>query len=303
MKKLLKKLKKNQFLSKISACLMIVVILVSSLGVSTFAADETEASDGEFVIQAGIYRFNDTLELPTESFTYSLNFEGEYYGSSSSFKAIEWSGSILTYQFSDDSYTLPAYLPSEGWQFGQEIKVLTDQFYSTSEIPDWFFANTSSVTYADSVLDVFTGITGAIIDSLCSSQNVFFTSDLILWVPEFGEYTEGVGTPILNFPSDPPSSLVLQSDFERLVLYRFSVENQDYNEVYVLEEVVPVFIFLDNQWFLSPPFSPAEFSNASCFIPTEPSFTLLGTLAVVGVGLALCFLFIGLISKFLRNRG
>lgn len=316
MKKLLKKLKKNQLLSKISACLMIVVILVSCLGVSTFAADETEA-EAEYVIPAGTYTwvesplFDSAYPLVVSFISNGFGFAGlQLFGLNLS----EGSNGIAyvteTVQFivystfsSDSSYAPDPYF--YGWQdeayrtFTLNEDVTTDEATYTA-----FMANIEMPNpHTDSFLDVFTGITGAIMDSLGSAQSVFFTYGLTPWVPEFGEFTEDVATPILNFPSDPPSSFVLEVGLERFVFYRSSLENQVFNEAYFDEDNIPLFAYDGNQWFLPTSFTPADFSYFSVFIPGEPSLTLLGTLSVVGVGLALCFLFIGLISKFLRNRG
>lgn len=321
MKKLLKKLKKNQLLSKISACLMIVVILVSSLGVSTFAADETEA-EAEYVIPAGTYTFisEPSLESYGSNFGFSLqasitsnslNYVAVSVGNLSSDCVVGYIESIESDVFflafnsvpSDSAFAPDPYF--YGWlddayrTFTLNEDVTTDEATYTA-----FMSNIEKPNpHTDSVLDVFTGITGSIMDSLGSAQNVFFTSGLTPWFPEFGEYTEGVATPILNFPSDPPSSFVLEVGLERSVFYRSSIENQFFTEAYFNEENVPLFAYDGNQWFLLASFTPADFSYFSVFIPGDPSLTLLGTLAVIGVGLALCFLFIGLISKFLRNRG
>lgn len=52
--KIKKALKKNQLISKISACLMICMILVSSLTVSSFAADEEQATNSITDVWTGV---------------------------------------------------------------------------------------------------------------------------------------------------------------------------------------------------------------------------------------------------------
>ena len=70
-----------------------------------------------------------------------------------------------------------------------------------------------------------------------------------------------------------------------------------YLNVYFDEDVgISVFYFIDNTWR-----SYALLDDG--FVLGSPSLTFLGYVSLVGVGLALCFLFIGVISNFLKNRG
>lgn len=226
MKKLMKKIKSNKLIPKLVAVLTICMVLLSSLSVSAFAADDEVSAA------------NEETESITDVWTDVMNW---ITSSLSSVQGVFYNEGLSSFEFT---------------AVGDPISTSSGIYYRVEGIP----VLTSPVGY-----EGFVSVGNVTLPSIFGFD---YSDGSLIGVVSY------VGSGVTLAYYLPDNSLIpeLSSGW------------------YMTEGNAMI-----NNQFLTYTFSPSA-SNAS-------GLTFLGTLAVIGVAIAIAFLLLALISRFLRLRG
>lgn len=194
-----------------------------------------------------------------------------------------------------------------------EVETNTPEVEDTIVSPDDAEPNVS--THVDPITDVFTGVTSWVMSALSTVTGVFYGSSGDVIYEFYVDYLIDPEPPTLNgveygclvnnFPYLPVGTnfefSILGSSASLVVEDLQGHSWFDYSGFYFAYfEDGP----LGEGWYCSCDFdSSIRGEYGSLIVPSTSSLTFLGTLAVVGLGLTIIFLFIGVITNFLKNRG
>lgn len=185
-------------------------------------------------------------------------------------------------------------------------------------------ADQSSET--ESITDVWTAVMDGIMDLIGSAQGVFYSSDVDFL--EFGSpviYSDLGLTlyPILNFPDVPidssiPITIIVGDQSLSCSLFIYDYNNDDpllpgylYSKVAVLvssDGLMEPFAFYDiclgsSSNVLVPGWSCSYGESLDAIVSSSSGLTFIGTLAVLGVALAVILLLVYVVVSFIRLRG
>ena len=324
--KLKQKLKSSKLLQKILSLFTILVVLSSMLVIPSSAADP------------GLT----TLEGTTFEFKANEWTANAGYGSFDlQFYVLDLNGSNFEYIFENflrigfgpdtsDDFPFPVARSNEICLWDSYPLYVTNsdsfiiQFVGGSDIADpdlisWVTENGKQVlpNHVDPITDVFTGITSWITSALGIVTGVFYQK------PDIETFTVASTGTTLNLTFDGSSvsqTWYLVSDFpldissfspETSVFCSYDLNGTTYETSLIssFNNFVGCSVVTEN-W--STEFIEYEGNVYSSSLPGatfsiynggSSGLTFLGTLAVIGVSLAIIFLFIGVISNFLKNRG
>lgn len=332
--KLKQKLKSNKLIRKILSFFTIFVVLCSMLVIPSSAADDsiTDLTDTTWEIQSGwsvmagygSFSIDYTLVTDTDEYSYcrclTLGYNLNSNSSANTITDIDLDGLPSMYDFTvtpttsftititggadSDDPDLISWVTENGKQIlPNHVEPITNVF---TDITTWITSALGSVTgvfYGSTTETVTVPVTVSTIGEAFYSAGGSTSGDplpgrwyLVTGFPDLADGTEF--TLSYDFYYEDPVGAF--DHFEDSLTYPFGSQiglssggliTDPYNSSG--EKVV---VFSDSG-------SEMEDVTVSYVVSSEPSLTFLGTLAVVGVGLAIIFLFIGVITNFLKNRG
>lgn len=180
------------------------------------------------------------------------------------------------------------------------VITVTDD-YSEEDVAFFVFVPIDSPT---TITSVWSGILNWMISSLGSVQGVFINSGIYYYVNEYPEFT-------FSYDGNSYGSI----DYDEFFSYRYLW--YDGNRIDSLSELTQIVITINGYQFGAYSYDGTvlAFSDGSNYWAidngllgvsnsAEPSsLTLLGTLSVIGLSIAVVFLLIGIIQRFLKLRG
>lgn len=306
MKKIIHKLKKNRLVSKITCFSVILMILISSLTVSSFAADD-------YVIEAGSYtpKSSDQVVLPDSSVSLDIDFKLILPDETVNLTTLIFVSDAIG--VSDGSPSVNVFYSGE-WLADFTLIVLFDTSVTQAAYDLFFNAFENVPSSTESLTDIWTSILNWITGSLSSVQNVFFTSASQTSGSITLTSTGDIYTADLGFiPSAGDSFTLFFTVFGESVSLDFVFEfNDDIGDSFLTAESTfdNYFIRILNESGTSIIYLntsvPGDFNGNSfdyTYFSGSGSLTFLGTLSVVGVAIAIILLLISVVINFLKLRG